>query len=50
VFYLVVATGTITIFGSMLVEWRSLKVRAEKQMGESGKPKESTETETKESV
>lgn len=37
VFYIVVATSGITIFGSVLVEWRSLKARAAEQAGETAK-------------
>lgn len=33
VVYMVVATCAITIFGSIFVEWRSLKARAEEQKG-----------------
>ena len=48
VFYMVVATCAVTVFGSILVEWRSLKARAEEQAKETGNPKEAKEI--KESV
>ncbi|KAI1799957.1 major facilitator superfamily protein [Daldinia bambusicola] len=35
VFYMVIATCGITIFGSIFVEWRSLKARAQEQAGQS---------------
>ncbi|KFZ04713.1 hypothetical protein V501_09050 [Pseudogymnoascus sp. VKM F-4519 (FW-2642)] len=44
VFYIVVATCSVTIFGSVLVEWRSLKARAAEQSGETAK-KEASITE-----
>ena len=45
VFYLVVATSAVTIFGSVFVEWRSLKARAAEQAKEmGGGTKEATET------
>ncbi|OBT43716.1 hypothetical protein VE00_05576 [Pseudogymnoascus sp. WSF 3629] len=44
VFYIVVATSSVTIFGSVLVEWRSLKARAAEQSGETAK-KEASMTE-----
>ncbi|OBT92883.1 hypothetical protein VE01_08932 [Pseudogymnoascus verrucosus] len=44
VFYIVVATCSVTIFGSVLVEWRSLKARAAEQSGETAK-KEASLTE-----
>ncbi|OBT73496.1 hypothetical protein VF21_07242 [Pseudogymnoascus sp. 05NY08] len=44
VFYIVVATSSVTIFGSVLVEWRSLKARAAEQSGETTK-KEASITE-----
>ncbi|KFZ16522.1 hypothetical protein V502_05064 [Pseudogymnoascus sp. VKM F-4520 (FW-2644)] len=47
VFYIVVATCGVTIFGSLLVEWRSLKARAAEQAGETAKKDAST---TEESV
>ncbi|OBT61197.1 hypothetical protein VE03_08683 [Pseudogymnoascus sp. 23342-1-I1] len=37
VFYIVVATCGVTIFGSVFVEWRSLKARAAEQAGEKAK-------------
>lgn len=40
VFYMVIATCAVTIFGSVFVEWRSLKARAKEQ---SGKTEESSE-------
>jgi hypothetical protein len=47
VFYMVVATTSVTIFGSVLVEWRSLKARAKEQAKEmanrAGDPEEGTE-------
>jgi hypothetical protein len=39
----VVATCVVTVFGSILVEWRSLKARAEEQAKETGNPKEAKE-------
>ncbi|KAI8958638.1 major facilitator superfamily protein [Daldinia sp. FL1419] len=39
VFYMVIATCSITIFGSIFVEWRSLKTRAQEQAGKT-KPDE----------
>jgi hypothetical protein len=33
VFYMVVATSAVTMFGSVLVKWRSLKARAKEQEG-----------------
>jgi predicted MFS family arabinose efflux permease len=60
VFYMVTATSAVTIFGSVLVEWRSLKARAKEQQDKRGnshesiREKDSTETrkstETKEAV
>ncbi|KFY44979.1 hypothetical protein V494_01232 [Pseudogymnoascus sp. VKM F-4513 (FW-928)] len=47
VFYIVVATSGITIFGSVLVEWRSLKARAAEQAGVTSKKDDET---TEESV
>jgi hypothetical protein len=44
VFYLIVATSAMTIFGSLLVEWRSLKVRAAEQASKNDKLKEDTRT------
>ncbi|KAI2780340.1 major facilitator superfamily protein [Daldinia loculata] len=41
VFYMVIATCGITIFGSVFVEWRSLKARAQEQAGKA-KPGEPT--------
>ncbi|KAI1858850.1 uncharacterized protein JN550_012412 [Neoarthrinium moseri] len=43
VFYMVVATCAVTMFGSVLVEWRSLKARAQEQAGNE-KPTEDSET------
>jgi hypothetical protein len=43
VFYMVVATCAITIFGSVFVEWRSLKARAKEQEDQTRKPKETEE-------
>lgn len=48
VFYMVAATGALTVFGSLLVEWRSLKARAAEQAKEAGNPSEAREI--KESV
>jgi hypothetical protein len=48
VFYVAVATCAVTVFGSIFVEWRSLKARAEEQAKEIGNPKEAKEI--KESV
>jgi hypothetical protein len=45
VFYMVVATSALTIFRSVLVEWRSLKARAAGQADEEIKLKESSKTE-----
>jgi hypothetical protein len=39
VFYIVVATSAITIIGSLLVEWRSLKKTAAEQAGKTSKKK-----------
>jgi predicted MFS family arabinose efflux permease len=44
VFYMVTATTAVTVFGSVLVEWRSLKARAQEQAKGSDSPKEDTET------
>jgi predicted MFS family arabinose efflux permease len=44
VLYMVVATCSITIFGSIFVEWRSLKQRADEQAGKSGNSKAATDT------
>jgi predicted MFS family arabinose efflux permease len=44
VFYMVVATCAVTIFGSVLVEWRSLKATAQEQAKEGVNPKEHVET------
>jgi MFS family permease len=38
VFYMVIATCAITIFGSIFVEWRSLKARAQEQTGATKRP------------
>lgn len=40
VFYMNLATSILTIFGSLLVEWRSLKAASEKQVEKTGKAKE----------
>jgi len=40
VFYLVAATSAVTIFGSVFVEWKSLKARAQEQAGQSQKAKD----------
>jgi MFS family permease len=40
VFYIAVAMAALTVFGSLLVEWRSLKATAAKQAGKSIEPKE----------
>ncbi|RDW63518.1 hypothetical protein BP6252_11063 [Coleophoma cylindrospora] len=48
VFYIAVAAATLTIFGNLLVEWRSLKVRAAEQANTSIEFKDSSCT--KESV
>jgi MFS family permease len=45
VFYMVVATSAVTIFGSIFVEWRSIKTRAAKQAKGTGNSKEATEKE-----
>jgi MFS family permease len=42
VFYVVVAASAITIFGSVFVEWRSLKARADEQAKEMANPKVAT--------
>ncbi|KAI0852301.1 major facilitator superfamily protein [Daldinia vernicosa] len=47
VFYMVISTCGITIFGSVFVEWRSLKARAQEQ---SGKTKPGEPTKAQESV
>jgi hypothetical protein len=49
VFYMVAATSAVTMFGSVFVEWRSLKARAKEQEAEVSKAKE-VATEKKESV
>ncbi|XDG06459.1 hypothetical protein ABKA04_006074 [Annulohypoxylon sp. FPYF3050] len=41
VFYMMIATAGLTIFGSIFVEWRSLKARAKEQSGQSQKSTES---------
>ncbi|KAJ5195352.1 major facilitator superfamily domain-containing protein [Penicillium cinerascens] len=43
--YMVVATSAITIFGSVFVEWHSLKARAEVQAGGAAKAEEDKATE-----
>jgi predicted MFS family arabinose efflux permease len=48
VFYMVAATSAVTMFGSVLVEWRSLKTRAKEQEGGTNKSQEVIEK--KESV
>lgn len=45
VFYLATATSSVTIFGSLLVEWRSLKARAAEQGGKNKKPDEAANKE-----
>lgn len=50
VFYLVVATVAVTIFGSVFVEWRSLKARAAEQGGKTANPGSTETTKTQESV
>jgi hypothetical protein len=45
VFYMLVATCALTVIGSLLVEWRSLKARAAEQADEAIKLKEPTKTE-----
>jgi predicted MFS family arabinose efflux permease len=45
VFYMVVATCAVTVFGSVLIEWRSLKARAQEQATEGGNTKDVTEIE-----
>jgi hypothetical protein len=50
VFYIVVATCAVTIFGSLLVEWRSLKVRAAEQAGKNTKAETAKSDKTEESV
>ncbi|KAI1406851.1 putative efflux pump antibiotic resistance protein [Hypoxylon sp. FL1857] len=45
VFYMMIATSAITIFGSVLVEWRSLKARAQEEAGKSVVANEATKTE-----
>jgi len=53
VFYMVAATCAVTFFGSVFVEWRSLKVRAAEQAKEaasSGEIVENTNTDIKEAV
>ena len=47
VFYMVTATCSLSVFGSLLVEWRSLKARAKEQAGEadrSGEGKQNKES------
>ncbi|KAI0890922.1 putative efflux pump antibiotic resistance protein [Annulohypoxylon nitens] len=41
VYYMMIATAGLTIFGSIFVEWRSLKARAKEQAGQSQKSTES---------
>ncbi|KAE9372519.1 MFS general substrate transporter, partial [Stipitochalara longipes BDJ] len=43
VFYMVAATSAVTMFGSVFVEWRSLKARAREQEGGANKSQEVTE-------
>ncbi|KAI1764472.1 major facilitator superfamily domain-containing protein [Hypoxylon sp. FL1150] len=50
VFYLVVATFAVTIFGSVFVEWRNLKARAAEQAGKAETPSSAETTKTQESV
>ncbi|KAI1778401.1 major facilitator superfamily domain-containing protein [Hypoxylon cercidicola] len=50
VFYLVVATFAVTIFGTVFVEWRSLKARAAEQTGGPKKPSSAETTKTRESA
>lgn len=38
VFYMVIATSAVTVFGSIFVEWRSLRARAEEHAGKPTKP------------
>ncbi|KAL9107302.1 MAG: hypothetical protein Q9227_007754 [Pyrenula ochraceoflavens] len=45
VFYMVVATCSVTLFGSVLVEWRSLKARAKEQEAKSHEPEPIKKTE-----
>ncbi|KAI9698561.1 MAG: hypothetical protein M1820_007451 [Bogoriella megaspora] len=45
VFYLMIATSAITIFGSVCMEWRSLKARVQEQAGQSRKSKGSEKIE-----
>jgi predicted MFS family arabinose efflux permease len=42
VVYMVVATCAVTVFGSIFVEWRSLRARAKEQAGTTKKPSEAT--------
>ncbi|KAL9090656.1 MAG: hypothetical protein Q9165_005144 [Trypethelium subeluteriae] len=42
VFYMVVATCAATIFGSVFVEWRSVRARAQEQAGKTKEPSEAT--------
>jgi predicted MFS family arabinose efflux permease len=44
VLYIVVVTSSLTIFGSLFVEWKSLKTRAAEQTGKTSKDVEVTKT------
>ncbi|KAI1088430.1 putative efflux pump antibiotic resistance protein [Rostrohypoxylon terebratum] len=44
VFYMMIAVASLTIFGSIFVEWRSLKARAKEQAGHVQKPTEVADT------
>ncbi|KAI2465810.1 major facilitator superfamily domain-containing protein [Annulohypoxylon bovei var. microspora] len=44
VFYMMVATAGLTMFGSVFVEWRSLKARAKEQADQTKKPDDATVT------
>ncbi|KAI0116071.1 putative efflux pump antibiotic resistance protein [Hypoxylon sp. NC0597] len=45
VFYMMIATSAVTVFGSVFVEWRSLKARAKEQAGKSAVSGEAPKTE-----
>ncbi|KAI1453331.1 putative efflux pump antibiotic resistance protein [Annulohypoxylon moriforme] len=45
VFYMMVATACLTIFGSVFVEWRSLKARAKEQAGQANETGATTKIE-----
>ncbi|KAI1134675.1 putative efflux pump antibiotic resistance protein [Hypoxylon sp. FL0543] len=50
VFYMMTATSAVTLFGTIFVEWRSLKARAKEQAGHSAVVDEATTTKAEGSV